>query len=115
MIIVATSIKLNHWAWVPFFVVLSVFMRLLLFFRPTLKLLKFHRTSEGSWLTLSAWQNAPSMLSFRNKGLHLMAMKLTPLMLKEGQTARWQSDQLPSWPEALEKLSQAEIYTNVAS
>ncbi|MEB3206106.1 MAG: hypothetical protein VKK59_02005 [Vampirovibrionales bacterium] len=66
-------------------------------------------------MTLSAWDNAPSMLSFRNKGLHLLAMKLAPLMLKEGQTARWQSDQLPSWPEALEKLSRVDVYTNAVS
>jgi hypothetical protein len=50
------------------------------------------------------------MLAFRNQGLHALAMKITPLLLKEARTARWQSDQLPSWPEAIERLSQADVF-----
>jgi len=110
VIIVATSIQLKHWGWVGPFAVLSLLIRGLMMFKPGLKLVQMKRDAQGRYLTLTAWQTAPDMLNFRNHGIHAFAMNITPWLLKEAQTARWQSDALPSWAEAEQRLSQVPPY-----
>ncbi len=105
MLAVATEFKLNSWR------------RYFSFSRYTYNALKQIRKSGGivhvkirpfRLMTLTVWKNRKDMLAFRNSGAHLAAMKKSNYFGAIKSTS-WETDTIPTWLDAMEKLSEASI------
>ncbi|MEB3245465.1 MAG: hypothetical protein VKJ06_05710 [Vampirovibrionales bacterium] len=115
MLAIATSITLSSRLWEPLFAFVSTVIYLLMQRKPGLRQLLLRRraasmSTQAAYETLTVWDDAPTMLKFRNTGLHAWAMRITPLLLREARTARWKCDTVPEWPEAEQHLAQTEPF-----
>lgn len=66
-----------------------------------------HASARGGWLkgmTMTAWEDEASMMSFRNSGAHKVAMKELKDVSAAYRTIWYEASELPSWKEALQKL-----------
>ena len=54
--------------------------------------------------TLTVWQTAEDMQTFRNSGFHAKAM-VDSKKLGFNQSHSWETDRIPSWQEAIAKLA----------
>lgn len=52
--------------------------------------------------TLTVWESKKEMLAYFRQGAHLKAMKVSKTLGKYGKVHGYESDHIPSWPEALE-------------
>jgi hypothetical protein len=60
------------------------------------------RTVDGIEHTLTVWESRKDMLAYLRQGAHLKAMQAKKSMGKYGKVHGYESDQIPSWPQALE-------------
>lgn len=60
---------------------------------------------QGYQCTLTAWESREEMLNFMRSGVHLKAMKAFH-KIATGKTCGFESDQIPSWPEAFAILQE---------
>lgn len=58
--------------------------------------------------TITAWRDKESMLQFRNTGAHKLAMKDMHRLATRYKTLVYESDALPGWQQAKEKLARIE-------
>lgn len=65
---------------------------------------------SGLWTkhyTMTLWDNESELKDFSRSGAHLEAMKRSREMAKEIRILTYDSDTLPSWPEAKKMLKSA--------
>ncbi len=83
------------------------------FFVDTYRVVKQVKQSGGvihmkikpfSLRTVTVWKTHEDLLRFRNNGAHLTAMKKSK-SFGEISSFTWESETIPSWKEAIEKLS----------
>lgn len=60
---------------------------------------------NGFQCTLTAWESREQMLLFMRSGTHLKAMKAFT-KIATGRTYGYESDSVPSWPEAFQLLQE---------
>jgi hypothetical protein len=60
---------------------------------------------NGSQCTITSWESREVMLEFMRSGAHLHAMKAFH-KIATGRTYGFESDQLPTWPEAMVLLKE---------
>ena len=108
MIISTTKFKLNR---------LSLYGQ---FFIDTYRVVKQVKKAGGivhmkinpiSLRTITVWKTREHMLKFRNSDAHLHAMKKSK-SFGEITSVTWESDVIPSWKEATERLKRAGISYN---
>lgn len=58
--------------------------------------------------TITAWQSKEAMQQFRNNGVHKLAMKDIHYLASRYKTLVYESDSIPNWQQAKEKLSAME-------
>ena len=61
------------------------------------------RRIKGFQCTLTAWEDRTIMLEYMKSGIHLQAMKSFH-KIATGKTYGYESESIPSWPEAFELL-----------
>jgi len=54
--------------------------------------------------TLSAWESEESLALFARRGAHLVAVKKSAALAAEVATLTYQTDALPRWKEAKQRL-----------
>ncbi len=62
---------------------------------------------SGFWTkhyTMTLWESAEASLGFARSGFHVESMRLSASLSKEIRTLTIESDHLPSWKEAKERL-----------
>jgi len=59
---------------------------------------------DGIHHTLSVWENKKSMVTYLRQGAHLKAMKTFGQVAAFGKTHGYESDKIPTWPEAIQIL-----------
>jgi heme-degrading monooxygenase HmoA len=99
MIATATQIQLKGPLGFLVFVVHFYRVRVQLARSAGLVALKFNHRFQ----TLSVWENAETMKSFRNTGAHLAAMKATRKMGR-AMVVSWETAEVPSWNEVATRL-----------
>ena len=67
--------------------------------------------SFTTFYTITTWESKEHMLTFRNNGAHLEAMKKINTVGKKASYTNYESDTIPGWKEALKKLKESEIKT----
>ncbi len=87
--------------------------------REALKVIRQLRTTNhkafkkaGFWTrhyTMTLWESDKELGDFSLSGAHLKAMKRSREIAKEIRILTYESDRLPSWPEAKEKLKSARV------
>lgn len=56
--------------------------------------------------TLTAWKDKSSMQQYRNTGPHKEAMQQISKLSRQYKTLVWETDSIPSWKEAKERLEE---------
>lgn len=78
-------------------------------------ILKMQTRANGArnYQTLTVWESKETMLAFRNKGAHLLAMKISN-KLGKGHAIGWECQNYPSWEEGEKRLEDKLIQTEMA-
>lgn len=66
------------------------------------------RMNPVSLRTITVWQTSEDLLAFRNSGAHLHAMKKSR-SFGEISSVTWESEVVPSWSEAKERLQSVNV------
>lgn len=105
LIAVATQFKLSRITKYPSFAWL------------TWKVFRQARRSEGLVMvrikpialrTLTVWKSRGEMIAFRNRGVHLHAMRKAHTFGDTGSVT-WEVDHIPNWAEAQQKLQETAV------
>jgi len=91
-----------------------------LFFRHAMRSIKQSYQAEGNiktltkvpWpkaYTLTIWKSKEDMLHYRNSGAHKDAMKVMSEVSSSFRSIHWESDTMPLWKDAMEKLQTVEL------
>lgn len=64
----------------------------------------FNREGWLTYWTLTAWESKEHMMTYRNKGNHLKAMKVSRDIADRLDQINWEADVIPTWDEAIERL-----------
>jgi hypothetical protein len=106
MFISITRLRLRHWWYLPAFFLGSnrsiTQARKAPGFRKGMTLADRKRT----FWTLTGWESEAAMKAYRSSGPHKTVMGKLPNWCDEAAVAHYQSDELPAWTEAWERLKQ---------
>jgi hypothetical protein len=73
--------------------------------------------SEQNWVfwTITMWKDQASMRAFMLSGHHKKAMPVLNELVDEASVTHWEqdSDKLPKWPEAYQRLRQNPKFTKI--
>lgn len=58
---------------------------------------RYHRT-------LTVWKDKESMMKFVRSDVHAKAMKATPKLSKNVKVVHYESDEIPTWEQAIKRL-----------
>lgn len=67
----------------------------------------YREDSRTLW-SLSVWSSSEAMLAYRNSGSHLRVMKISQALGARVDFRHWQADAVPSWEEAMSRLTDSE-------
>lgn len=64
----------------------------------------FYKEGWFTYWTLTVWDQKSSMLTFRNKGRHLKAMKNAKNIADQLESIHWETENIPLWDDCRRRL-----------